>query len=97
MNYKQYSAARKHGYRSGLELKVAQYLDTKKVIFKYEAIKIEWEDLAYRTYTPDFILPNNIIIEAKGRYDRIIPESWLKEKSLTKLKKFIACKERRAE
>ena len=46
MNYKQYSAARKQGYRSGLEVKVSQYLDTKKINFKYEAIKIEWEDLA---------------------------------------------------
>jgi len=145
MNYKQYGAARKHGYRSGLELKVSRYLDTKKVKYKYEAIKIEWEDLAYRTYTPDFILPNNIIIEVKGRfmtqdrrkhkeikrqhpyldirfvfensnrklykgakstykewcdkhgflsYDRIIPESWLKEKSLTKLQKFISYNDR---
>tara|TARA_R110000744_G_scaffold53095_2_gene113548 strand:+ start:317 stop:658 length:342 start_codon:yes stop_codon:yes gene_type:complete len=31
-------------------------------------MKIEWEDLAYRTYTPDFILPNNIIIETKGMF-----------------------------
>ena len=146
MNYKQYSAARKYGYRSGLELKVSQYLAIKKINFKYEAIKIEWEDLAYRTYTPDFILPNNIIIEAKGRFttqdrrkhkeikrqhphldirfvfensnrklykgakttykewcvrygflyhDKIIPDDWLKEKHLPKLKKFIACKEKR--
>ena len=34
----------------------------------YEEIKIEWEDLAYRTYTPDFILDNGIIIETKGRF-----------------------------
>jgi hypothetical protein len=31
-------------------------------------MKIEWEDLAYRTYTPDFILSNNIIIETKGMF-----------------------------
>ena len=36
--------------------------------FTYEEIKIEWEDLAYRTYTPDFILDNGIIIETKGRF-----------------------------
>ena len=146
MNGNKFKAARKHGYRSGLELKVSQYLDTKKIVFKYEAIKIEWEDLAYRTYTPDFVLPNNIIIEVKGRfitqdrrkhreikrqhphldirfvlenskrklykgakttykewcerygflyYDRIIPESWLKEKKQPKLKKFIAFTEKR--
>jgi hypothetical protein len=34
----------------------------------YEGIKIEWEDLAYRTYTPDFVLHNGIIIETKGRF-----------------------------
>ena len=31
-------------------------------------MKIEWEDLAYRMYTPDFVLPNGIIIETKGRF-----------------------------
>ena len=146
MNGNKFKAARKHGYRSVLELIDSQYLDTKKIVFKYEAIKIEWEDLAYRTYTPDFVLPNNIIIEVKGRfitqdrrkhreikrqhphldirfvfenskrklykgakttykewcerygflyYDRIIPESWLKEKKQPKLKKFIAFTEKR--
>ena len=60
--------ARKHGYRSGLEDKVATYLIKQNVNFLYEKIKIEWEDLAYRTYTPDFILDNGIIIETKGRF-----------------------------
>jgi len=68
MNGKQFRAALKHGYRSGLEIKVKDYLKDKKVKFKYEAIKIEWEDLMYRTYTPDFILQNGIIIEVKGRF-----------------------------
>ena len=68
MNGKQFKAALKHGYRSGLEIKVKDYLKEKKVKFKYEAIKIEWEDLAYRTYTPDFVLPNGIIIESKGMF-----------------------------
>ena len=36
--------------------------------FIYEGMKIEWEDLAYRMYTPDFVLPNGIIIETKGRF-----------------------------
>tara|TARA_S200002703_G_scaffold24130_1_gene20967 strand:+ start:3495 stop:3842 length:348 start_codon:yes stop_codon:yes gene_type:complete len=31
-------------------------------------MKIEWEDLSYRKYTPDFLLPNGIIIETKGRF-----------------------------
>ena len=68
MDGKQFRAALKHGYRSGLEIKVKDYLKERKVAFKYEAIKIEWEDLMYRTYTPDFILPNGIIVEVKGRF-----------------------------
>mgnify|MGYP005991160211 FL=1 len=68
MNGKQFKAALKHGYRSGLEIKVKDYLKEHKIKFKYEAIKIEWEDLMYRTYTPDFILQNGIIIEVKGRF-----------------------------
>ena len=58
----------KYGYRSGLEYKISQYLESLKHKYEYESIKIEWEDLAYRTYTPDFILNNGIIIETKGRF-----------------------------
>jgi len=58
----------KHGYRSGLELKISMALDTIRYKYDYESIKIEWEDLCYRTYTPDFILHNGIIIETKGRF-----------------------------
>ena len=60
--------ARKNGYRSGLEDSLATYLINQKIKFLYEKIKIEWEDLAYRTYTPDFILNNGIIIETKVRF-----------------------------
>jgi len=67
-NYKQFRAARKYGYRSGLEIKVSDYLKELKVDFGYESIKIEWEDLAYRTYTPDFVLSNGIIVEVKGQF-----------------------------
>ena len=48
---KQFAAALKHGYRSGLEIKVKDYLVERNIRVKYEAIKIEWEDLMYRTYT----------------------------------------------
>jgi|TARA_R100001463_G_scaffold129430_2_gene188340 hypothetical protein len=60
--------ARKNGYRSGLEDAVATYLNKLKIVFTYEKVKIEWEDLAYRTYTPDFVLNNGIIIETKGMF-----------------------------
>ena len=58
----------KYGYRSGLEHKISMALDIINYEYGYESIKIEWEDLAYRTYTPDFILKNGIIIETKGRF-----------------------------
>ena len=58
----------KYGYRSGLEHAISLYLKKLKHKYDYEAIKIEWEDLTYRTYTPDFILSNGIIIETKGRF-----------------------------
>ena len=68
MDAKQFIAARKYGYRSGLELKTAKYLDDLHIKYKYEKVKIEWEDLTYRTYTPDFVLYNGIIIETKGMF-----------------------------
>jgi len=68
MRAKQFKAARKYGYRSGLEVSNAQHLDSIKYKYRYEQVKIEWEDLAYRTYTPDFVLKNGIIIETKGMF-----------------------------
>ena len=53
-------------YRSGLEKNIAEFLKTKQKKVRYEKLKIEWEDLRYRTYTPDFTLDNGIIIEVKG-------------------------------
>ena len=67
-DFKKFRAARKYGYRSGLEVKLSDYLKELKIDFGYECIKIEWEDLAYRTYTPDFILFNGLIIETKGMF-----------------------------
>ena len=68
MDSRQFANARKYGYRSGLEKKLATYLTQLRVKYKYEPMKIEWEDLAYRTYTPDFVLTNGIIIETKGMF-----------------------------
>lgn len=66
--HKAYRNALKHGYRSGLEHRLSDFLKEHNFKFSYESIKIEWEDLSYRTYTPDFILDNGIIIETKGRF-----------------------------
>ena len=61
---------RKHiqAYKSGLEDDIAAALKKRGIINCYEILKIEWEDLMYRKYTPDFILPNYIIIESTGRF-----------------------------
>ena len=68
LNHKSFRAARKYGYRSGIEHQTAEYLDKNNISYRYEKVKIEWEDLSYRTYTPDFVLQNGIIIETKGRF-----------------------------
>ena len=64
--------ARRHNayrYRSGLEKQIAAFLQEVQTKVRYEQLKVEWEDLRYRTYTPDFLLDNGIIIESKGIFD----------------------------
>jgi len=66
------SPKRRHSkgrYRSGLEKEAAVFLKSRQLKVEYERIKIAWEDLRYRTYTPDFELDNGIIIETKGIFD----------------------------
>ena len=60
----------KHGYRSGLEETIAKDLREAGISFLYEDKKITYQVNQVRTYTPDFILPNGIIIETKGRFVR---------------------------
>lgn len=57
------------GYRSGLEDKVAASLAARGVAVEYETHTIRYLKPARQArYTPDFILPNGIIIETKGRF-----------------------------
>ena len=56
-------------YKSGLEKETALVLTKCQKTVRYEQLKIEWEDLHYRTYTPDFQLDNGILIETKGIFD----------------------------
>ena len=58
----------KNGYRSGLEEYIADDLKERGVSFEYETMKIKWVLHENKTYTPDYILPNGIIIESKGRF-----------------------------
>lgn len=62
------SSGLKHGYRSGLEDRISEQLKGLSVPFKYEKFKIKYEVHETRTYTPDFELPNGIIVESKGRF-----------------------------
>lgn len=61
-------------YRSKLEASVAKLLDSLNVDFKYEPFKITLlpafkylnKSLREWSYTPDFVIFNNIIVEVKG-------------------------------
>ena len=55
-------AARKKGFRSVIEHKIARQIELEGNTVRYETIKIEWVDYAVRTYTPDFILDNGICL-----------------------------------
>lgn len=56
--------------RSGYEKKVRKCLEENKVQYTYESMVIKYVvPETKRSYTPDFILPNGVIIEAKGYWD----------------------------
>lgn len=59
------------GFRSGLEVKIASDLEARiGAPVDYEKHKIRYTVPAREaTYTPDFVLPNGIIVETKGRFD----------------------------
>ncbi len=60
----------KYAYRSGLENTNAEHIkQALKAPVKYEAFQIIYTIPSRQTrYTPDFVLPNGIIIETKGRF-----------------------------
>lgn len=59
----------KEGYRSGLEDLIASQLEEKGIEVSYESFSIPYtQPQKPRKYTPDFPLPNGIIIETKGRF-----------------------------
>lgn len=54
-------------WRSGLEQKVQEDLTAREVPYRYEEVKVRYNKPATsHTYTPDFILPNGIVVETKG-------------------------------
>lgn len=53
-------------YRSRLEEKLARWFELNGHQFEYETLKLNYTLSA--VYTPDFILPNGVILEAKGYF-----------------------------
>ena len=53
-------------FRSRFEERLACGLDKRGVAFSYESCRIEYT--VVRKYTPDFIFPNGVMVEAKGYF-----------------------------
>ena len=51
-------------FRSGLEQQVAKLLEGLGISYKYESEKLGYT--VEHNYTPDFVLPNYVYLEAKG-------------------------------
>jgi len=61
--------ALKNGYRSGLEEVNAEYLKECGVKVQYEEHKVHFMyPPRDAKYTPDWVLPNGIVVETKGRF-----------------------------
>ena len=54
-------------FRSGLEERVADLLVDLGVKYEYESTKVDY--VISHIYTPDFVLPNGVILECKGYWD----------------------------
>ncbi len=68
------SAARaraiKAGYRSGLEDNISKSLQRRGCDFDYEQHTLRYNvPSRISRYTPDFVLPNGIVVESKGLWD----------------------------
>jgi hypothetical protein len=58
-----------HGFRSGLEVAVASQIERANLPVCYEGHRLSYlKPSRPSKYTPDFILPNGIVIETKGRF-----------------------------
>jgi Phage endonuclease I len=68
-----YSVRRRHDtgtYRSGLEVALANALADRGINGHYEEYYITYvKPESNHKYTPDFVLPNGIVIESKGVWD----------------------------
>lgn len=64
--------------RSGFERKGIAFLRSKGIDFKYESRRLPYTVPAKnKHYVPDFELPNGILVEFKGKFDRETREKML--------------------
>ena len=54
-------------FRSGLEEQVAKLLEGLGVTYEYESKRVPYT--IQHHYSPDFILPNHVLLETKGYWD----------------------------
>jgi hypothetical protein len=58
-----------HGYKSGFEEEIAAQLEKLGIDCKYESVKLPYtKPVTKHVYSPDFHLPNLIVVESKGRF-----------------------------
>lgn len=63
-------AALAGGWRSGLEASIGAQLETADPGAKYEERKLAYvRPQEAATYTPDWVLSNDIVVESKGQFD----------------------------
>lgn len=68
--YSRYGRHNRSTYRSGLEQAVDELLKSHSIDGRYEQFYIDYVvPESEHKYTPDFVLPNGIIIETKGVWD----------------------------
>lgn len=58
-----------HGFRSGLEVAIAEQLREAGVPVEYETVKLRYtKPSTVSTYTVDWELPSGVLVESKGRF-----------------------------
>jgi hypothetical protein len=65
--YKKLKDSKNNKFRSGLEKQIGDLLTELGISYEYESTKISYT--IPHNYTPDFVLPNHVILEAKGYWD----------------------------
>jgi Phage endonuclease I len=51
-------------FRSRLEGRIAKWMEVNGLDYEYESLRLNY--VIEATYTPDFLLPNGVMLEAKG-------------------------------